>query len=258
LYPQPYLLFDAGGTTVFPNEVYLAKLAMGLGIHLEHEKLYTGYYRLIHTLDAQARAQGWQFPRDPWPDGYPWALFQQLGLRSAAARVVAAAAHSRHERHENLWTFTFSWVRETLAELRAAGYRMSVLSNSDGRTEKVFRTLGLRGYFDDIFDSVELGLSKPNAAVFQLVAKRLGRKPAQVLYIGDIYTVDVLGAQNAGMQAVHIDPLGLCEQRLFPGERLRDIRELPAWLERQATVHERAREGQVPAGYTHSSVAAQI
>lgn len=223
---KPYLLFDAGGTLVFPDQDILIQEARQRGIELSNEQLYEGYYRLIHHLDLQRRQDPHLF-HAPWPQGYAFALFETLGVNGAAARATAEAVQERHE-HKNLWTFTFEWVYKTLYRLAGQGYRMSVISNSDGRTEQVFCDAGLRHFFEHIFDSKELGFEKPDATVFRLALDQLDPQPADALYIGDFYGVDVQGANNAGLGALHLDPFALYAD--WPGVHLVDVRSLPGWL----------------------------
>jgi FMN phosphatase YigB (HAD superfamily) len=228
----PYLLFDAGGTLVFPDESFLIQEARAHGKELTHEQLFSGYYRLIHRLDCQARARG-RFPDLPWPEGYAYDLFDTLGIVDASTQAIARAADVRNK-EKSLWTFTFGWVRETLSRLAAQGYRMSVLSNSDGYPAGVFRDLGLTRHFDGIFHSKGLGREKPDPSVFEIVLDKLNLQPANVLYIGDIFEVDVVGANRAGIGAVHLDPLGLYTD--WPGVHLRSLVELPDWLEQYAAI----------------------
>jgi FMN phosphatase YigB (HAD superfamily) len=225
---KPYLLFDAGGTLVFPDQSFLIKKAREHGIELTHEQLFQGYCQLIYSLDQETRKQG-SFPHDPWPQGYAQALFETLGVGDAAAHVVVQAAVARHQ-HRNLWTFTFNWVPETLFLLAAQGYRMSVISNSDGRTAEVFRDLNLAHYFERIFDSNLLAMEKPDPALFELALHELNLQPGDALYIGDTFEVDVRGANQAGLGALHLDPLGLYTD--WPGVHLTDVRHLPDWLAR--------------------------
>jgi len=160
-----------------------------------------------------------------------YALFETLGLVNTASQAVARVASKRH-RQKNLWTFTFSWIRETLSHLAAQGYRMSVISNSDGRTVKVFDDLNLARHFEHIFDSTLLGTEKPDPTIFKLVLRKLNLQPADVLYVGDIFEVDVYGANQAGVGALHLDPLDLYAG--WPGVHLPDVRHLPEWLDRYA------------------------
>ena len=224
--PKPYLLFDAGGTLVFPDQDFLVQQAWAQGIMLTETQLFNGYYKLIHIRDRQAGTQSGRFPT-PWARGYAYALFETLGVNGSAASAIAQAFEDRHQK-KNMWTYTFDWVRETLSCLAVEGYRMSVISNSDGRTAQVFRDLGLTCYFERIFDSAVMGLEKPDPAIFRVALDELGVSPTNTLYIGDIYYVDVRGANRAGLGGLHLDPLGLYSG--WPGIHLRDVRHLPDWL----------------------------
>lgn len=52
-----------------------------------------------------------------------------------------------------------------------------------------------------------VGVRKPNPAIFNLACKRLNVDPARVLMIGDNETVDILGAREAGLQAILVTDL---------------------------------------------------
>jgi putative hydrolase of the HAD superfamily len=54
-----------------------------------------------------------------------------------------------------------------------------------------------------------VGVEKPNARIFQMALERAGLGPGQAVYVGDLYSVDVLGARAAGLPAVLLDP-GAC------------------------------------------------
>lgn len=224
---RPYLLFDAGGTLVFPDEEFLIAVALASGIHLTHEQLRDAYYQIIYELDQKARQKP-PFPEDPWPDGYARTLATTLGLPNRVATRLAEEWRQRHD-DRNLWTFTRPEVRETLILLKRAGYRMSVLSNSDGRTRTVFKDLRLLSFLDYIFDSKKLRAEKPQRQVFDKILSKLRLSPRDVIYIGDIYTVDVWGARAAGMGAIHLDPLGNYGD--WPGIHLPSVEALPRWLE---------------------------
>lgn len=219
---KPYLLLDAGGTVVFPNQDILIQLAKENKINLTHSQLYRGYYELIYRFDTEP-----EYAANPWPEGYTQALLDLLGVWKPKSRILALAADDLHG-EKSLWTFTFPWVYETLSRLFDEGYRMSILSNSDGRAKQIFEELKLTQYFEHIFDSDDLGCEKPDPRIFNTVRKELDLHPSEVLYIGDIYRVDVLGANQARIGGIHIDPLRL--YRNFPGIHLDDIRLLESWL----------------------------
>jgi putative hydrolase of the HAD superfamily len=227
---KPYLLFDAGGTLVFPDQRFLAQQAQAYGIELNDEQLFNGYYHLIYASDCEARRSG-SFLCNDWPQDYARDLLESLGIDSTIVKAINRAVHALCQKR-SLWTFTFPWIPETLDHLTAQGYRMSVISNSNGYAVRTLSDVGLARYFDCIFDSTELGVAKPDPGIFEKALHELKLRPADALYIGDIFEVDVRGANAAGIGAVHLDPLGLYAK--WPGVHLPDIRFLPDWLAKYA------------------------
>jgi FMN phosphatase YigB (HAD superfamily) len=98
---------------------------------------------------------------------------------------------------------------------------MSVVSNSGGNVAHQIADLGLSSYFDEVFDSHPLGVEKPDPRIFQLVLANLGLRPAECLFVGDVFMVDVIGANAAGIAAIHLDPLDLYAG--WPGIHTRDL-----------------------------------
>ncbi|MFC9740808.1 HAD family hydrolase [Streptomyces noursei] len=87
--------------------------------------------------------------------------------------------------------------------VRAAGYRVGVLSNSDGRQQRRrIAGLGLGPWLDAITVSGESGLAKPSPESFFLACDRLGTPPGRTVHIGDSLDNDAIGAQRAGLTAV--------------------------------------------------------
>jgi HAD superfamily hydrolase (TIGR01549 family) len=221
---KPYLLLDAGGVLVFPDTDLLVKIAARDGIVITPEKLFEAHCRLFHAADCQTRQEG-VFPG--FSDGYYYALYQYAGA-SGEALAKAAKLAVEHDRQVSGWTATRPWVSETLENLAGSGYRMAVISNSDGRAEKILTDLGLRDHFEAVFDSHILGVEKPDPWIFQIALESLGLESSAAIYFGDMYMIDVWGANGVGLGAVHLDALGLYKD--WPGVHLPDIRHLPSWL----------------------------
>jgi HAD superfamily hydrolase (TIGR01509 family) len=57
---------------------------------------------------------------------------------------------------------------------------------------------------DAVILSYEVGLAKPDLAIFRLVCDRLGLQPAEILFVGDTPSADIDGPQAIGMSAMHI------------------------------------------------------
>ncbi len=102
----------------------------------------------------------------------------------------------------------FPEVPETLAELRALGFRMAVVSNWQCGLAHYCEELGLRGYLDHVLASAEVGHEKPDRPMFLEALKLLGVAPDRVLHVGDSRVDDLVGARQAGMHAVLIDRTG--------------------------------------------------
>ncbi|MCJ7702776.1 MAG: HAD family hydrolase [Anaerolineales bacterium] len=225
---KPYLLFDAGGTLVFPDFNYLSQTALDLGLQVCPEQLFAAHNQLIYTLDEDTHQRG--HLADPFPDGYPQHLFKNQPVE-AQAFAAMMAVFDRRSQVKSLWTSTFPWVRTALQTLKDWGYAMSVISNSDGRANQILLDLGLRAYFDQVFDSHILGVSKPDRRIFEIALAHLDLQPAQALYVGDVFYIDVWGANQAGLGCIHLDPDGLYTG--WPGAHLPSVAHLPDLLQQQ-------------------------
>lgn len=104
-----------------------------------------------------------------------------------------------------LWSTDFrSWlsvnedVLDVLVELRRGGTRMAMLSNAGPDFSSYYRHGMLGQYFEQVFTSGELGLLKPDPAVFTAVLEALEVGPGDVVFVDD-RTVNVETAQALGM-----------------------------------------------------------
>jgi len=93
-------------------------------------------------------------------------------------------------------------VRDCLVRLRESGLPVAV--TSDFPVERKLHRLGLDGLFDCRLWSEESGYLKPHPEPFEQLAGCLGVAANRVLYVGNSYEYDVLGAKRAGMLAAHL------------------------------------------------------
>ena len=95
---------------------------------------------------------------------------------------------------------------DLVRELRARGCKLGIVTNGFAAThhEKIDR-LGLRSLVDELFIADEMGMVKPDPAIFALACARLGSVPERTAMVGDRYDRDVAGAQRAGLFTVLID-----------------------------------------------------
>jgi HAD superfamily hydrolase (TIGR01549 family) len=138
------------------------------------------------------------------------------------SEVRACLGQMHQERH--LWCSVREASASALARLRAAGVRLGVVSNSDGRVEEALQAAGLRHLFDVVVDSTLAGVEKPDPRIFQAALDQLGVKPEEALYVGDLYEVDVIGARAAGIEAVLL--VGQNNQPLYDCRTITSIENL--------------------------------
>jgi putative hydrolase of the HAD superfamily len=93
-------------------------------------------------------------------------------------------------------------VPAALARLRAGGARLAVVSNWDVSLHDVLERTELRALVDAVVISAELGVAKPDPAIFRAALRRLGAAAHQALHVGDSVEHDVAGARAAGLEAV--------------------------------------------------------
>ena len=96
----------------------------------------------------------------------------------------------------------YEGVLETIETFRSAGLKLGV--TSDFPVARKLGLLGLDGCWDCAFSSEEVGYLKPNPEPFLELAYRFDCRPQEILYVGNSYKYDVIGAVNAGMHAAHL------------------------------------------------------
>ena len=100
-------------------------------------------------------------------------------------------------------------VRPTLERLRAR-HRLFALSNGNAD----LRRCGIADLFEGHVTASAAGAAKPDPRIFAHLLREAGVGPAEVLHIGDDPLADVVGATQAGMQAIWLNR----ESRAWPAE----------------------------------------
>ena len=87
---------------------------------------------------------------------------------------------------------------------------------------------GIDGYFEVWAVSEELGVEKPDPAIFRIALERAGATAAESVYVGDNPVFDALPAEEAGMAAVIVDRWNRFPE--YEGTRIPSLDELPGVL----------------------------
>jgi len=83
-------------------------------------------------------------------------------------------------------------------------YRLAALSNSNAAHWEELARLGMLDAFDLALGSHELGVRKPDPAIYRKALDRLAVPPEAVLFFDDS-AANVDAARSVGMQAVHVE-----------------------------------------------------
>ena len=91
-----------------------------------------------------------------------------------------------------------------LSELKRRGLKLGVIANQPPGTEERLENWGLRDFFDVIAASAELGVAKPDPAIFQYALAQAGCPAQNAVMVGDRLDNDVAPANRLGMHAVRL------------------------------------------------------
>jgi epoxide hydrolase-like predicted phosphatase len=96
-------------------------------------------------------------------------------------------------------------VLQLVHDLKSAGLRLGVLTNNIAEfRDGWWGLMDFDTIFDDVVDSHEVGLRKPNPAIYQLALARLGAEAGRTAFLDDVVS-NVTAAESVGMLAVLVD-----------------------------------------------------
>jgi putative hydrolase of the HAD superfamily len=199
----------------------------------------TIYARAIHTA---LRSLGGMFTDEEFDDAYRQARAAQAGsFRGSLARRFLGpdadmeALEAEASKH---WAYPIEALHEDVRpclEALAHRYRLGVIANQPSAVKDALRRDVLDGYFEVWGVSDDVGLEKPDPALFAHVVQEAGVEPARSVMVGDRLDYDVRPAKVAGMRAVWVlrgeapdDPTP--EQLAEADAAIRGLHELPAAL----------------------------
>jgi len=156
-----------------------------------------------------------------------------LGFSDREAEPLAAAAQAHMRDNYKPVNRLHPDTLDTLDALRKAGYALGVITNRSQVIYADMHELGLDLHFDFYLTGGQLGAYKPGKEIFENVLNFIRQPAREVLYVGDNYFSDVLGARNAGLESVLLNWSGL-----YNGDLdcvvIRTLSELPGVLQLQS------------------------
>ncbi len=182
------VVFDFGGVLDVPEdrESWLAQrdhLAAGVGMTGE------GFWHYLFRSDAWERAKRGQITEEAfWADRLmPLGMHSEAQRRAFVARLMAGRG-------------VHPAMRALLERLQAR-YTLALLSNTAVRNmaDWLAESFDLT-VFDEVISSADVGLAKPEEAIYRLLLERLRLPPETVLFIDDLArnttAADALGIQT--------------------------------------------------------------
>jgi putative hydrolase of the HAD superfamily len=188
------VLFDVGGVLTQPLRPMMVESALATGLDLSGVR---------EAMSPMFSSEG--------DSGEPAHLMErgELSLEDFLLRVGPAEDVARQvflpsSDHYVFRRFVAHEGMATLArEVQTAGLTIGIISNVVSEWLPAWReVISATGVtFDDVVMSCEVGLRKPNPAIYELALSRLGLSAATTLFIDD-FTPMAQGARDVGMTAV--------------------------------------------------------
>ena len=176
--------------------------------HLERELAARGVVVDIEDARAAMLAE-MAYYRAHHDEARDWAGLKDLRLRCAAVvqESLGTSLPLADVQDALLAAVRFRAYPEVpavLERLRAGGARLAVVSNWDVSLHDVLERTELRGRVDAVVISAEVGVAKPDPAIFRIALEQLGAKANDAVHVGDSVEHDIAGARAAGLEAVFV------------------------------------------------------
>ncbi len=210
------LIYDIGGTLLYPKPPIeeLCTYAEDVsGLHIPHEAFGQALPYLRHFFGERDQPAGsiWsshERTRDTWAEYYVHAM-QMIGVAAPHDQLLRVGyVMTDWYTHPDRWAM-YDDVPPVLAEGQRRGLIQGVISDWGTDLVDILHALQISPAMQFVVASGVVGFAKPSPEIFQHALSRAGVEPHEALYVGDTYTLDVLGARAVGMPAALIDRDGV-------------------------------------------------
>ena len=159
-----------------------------------------------------------------------WVEFQYRLLHSAGIAVSAGLAAQISEQYQAVKRrlVVYDDVVPALAMLRERRLILGLISSAQRPVATIIPDPQVLDSFDFVVTSAELDAEKPDPRIFAAALRRAGVQASEAMHVGDQYTNDLVGARDAGLQAVLLDRHGLWAELDCP--RIGSLLDLPGFL----------------------------
>jgi putative hydrolase of the HAD superfamily len=220
------VVFDCAGTLLRLDplpEVIFRDAAAELGLDLDLDNIARAYEVVEFALKMKSSELKSDVARSAFYRAFNAGLCAALGIQGSLEQLHPILLHCFATRRH--WV-AFEDAADTLRAIRKFT-PVHALANWDKGLDDVLRRTGLRDLLGDAAASEMLGAEKPARACFDTFLSRNALNPARVIYVGNEYVADVVGAREAGLTPILVDR----DDRLPAADclRVRALRDLVAF-----------------------------
>lgn len=199
------VLFDLGDTLVDEKDFDgWAELARRCYLDLDPDILRHSYFEVLDDVDAM-----------PHPAVREAGLidFWRRTLSRAAAKPIDEATTRKflgavHETERPV--HLYSDARRCLEALAGERRSLAVVSNgsSEASVRRILDRVGILDFFAHVLASGTEGVEKPDPEIFRRAVLRLGVRPEEAVYVGNLARTDARAAAAAGLHGVWLNREG--------------------------------------------------
>ncbi|MFN8035876.1 MAG: HAD-IA family hydrolase [Acidimicrobiia bacterium] len=206
------VLLDVGGVFFLPDPEHVVGACSRGGVEVDPATLPRAHYEGASCFHVDYEGE------------LPWNELWEEYLDSYMAGM-GVPRESRPEVKEHLeaefataalWCWEIPGALDGLRALAATGVKLGIVSNADGligerlREGEILQVGPGPGIeVATLIDSGAVGVNKPDPRIFQIALDALDLAADQVLYVGDMPGIDVVGARAAGIKPLLMDPFAL-------------------------------------------------
>ena len=217
------VFFDVGNTLTYADLAVTLHPLTKRGIRPTDAQLRNAEIKARRALDVSYASGAHTNPDSGYWTVLLTGLLESLGIQDE--NLLAEVAFE--------WRSARNWTRlapgtSDVLERLSARYDLAVVSNADGTIARLLKQIGLARFFRSVTDSGVVGFQKPTPEIFHHALNSIGAAPEESVHVGDVYSIDYLGAQSVGMQAVLMDGSGTYPDLNVP--KISQLDELEALL----------------------------
>jgi len=221
------VFFDVDFTLIHPGRTFqgpgYADFCARRGVIVDPER----FADAVRAASSSLHAEGTVYDPAVFID-YTRRIIEAMG---GSGPGVVEAAHDLYEAWPACEHFTlYEEVPDVLRELRADGYTIGLITNTQRSLKEFERHFGLSGLFSFAISSFDHGYMKPHPSIFEEALRRARVAAGEAVMVGDSVPHDITGALRLGMRSVLVARSGLSTGAPADVPVIQTLRELPPLL----------------------------